>query len=86
MHETPLSLLCIKCIKMNKVTLFVIRLHILGHAQLFDRHLNLIWLQLTMHFVTRTMPINEIDGKSHKTELKSSRKYSTNHIKVKSCH
>ena len=39
-----------------------------------------------MHFVTRTTPINKIDGKSHKTELKSSRNYSTNHTKSKLHH
>ena len=31
-----------------------------------------------MHFVTRTKPIEGIDGKSHKMDLKSSRIYSTN--------
>ena len=35
------------------------------------------------HFVTKAMPIN---GKSHKTELKSSRNYPTNYIKSKSHH
>ena len=34
-----------------------------------------------MHFVTSTTFIDEIDGKSHKTELKSSHYYSTNRIK-----
>ena len=33
------------------------------------------------HFVTRAVPIHDIDCKSPKTELKSSRNYSTNHIK-----
>ena len=37
-------------------------------------------------FVTRTTPIDDIDSKSYKTEVKSSRNYSTNHIKPKSCH
>ena len=37
-------------------------------------------------FVTRATPIVDIDGKNHKTELKSSRYYSTNHIKPKSRH
>ena len=32
------------------------------------------------------MPIDDIDGKSHKAELISSKNYSTNHIKSKSCH
>ena len=32
-----------------------------------------------MHFATRAMPINDIDGNSHKTEQKSSHNYSTNH-------
>ena len=39
-----------------------------------------------MHFITRTTPIDDIDGKSHKTELKSRRNYSTNHINSKSRH
>ena len=39
-----------------------------------------------MHFVTRAMSIDDIDGKSHKTELKSSHNCSTNCIKLKSCH
>ena len=49
-------------------------------------YLSLLWLQLVMHFVTRALPINDIDGKSYKTEVKSSRNYSTNHIKSKSHH
>ena len=36
---------------------------------------------MATYFVTRTMPIDDIDDKSHKTELKSSKNYSTNHIK-----
>ena len=36
-----------------------------------------------MHFVTMATPINNINGKSHKTKLKSSRNYSINRIKVK---
>ena len=39
-----------------------------------------------MHFVTRATTIDNIDDKSHKTELKSRRNYSTNHRKCKSCH
>ena len=39
-----------------------------------------------MYFVTRATPIDDIDSKSHKTELKSSRNYSTNHTKSKSRH
>ena len=50
---------------------------------LIQPYLSLFWLKLAMHFVTRVMPINEIDGKSYKTEVKSSRNYSTNYIKLK---
>ena len=39
-----------------------------------------------MHFVTRAAPIDDIDGKSYKMEVKSSRNYSTNDIKPKSRH
>ena len=35
------------------------------------------------HFITRVKPI---DGKSHKMQLKSSKNYSTNNRKSKSCH
>ena len=41
---------------------------------------------LVTHFITRATPIDDIDGKNHKTELKSSRKNSTNHTKSKSRH
>jgi len=41
-------------------------------------YLSLLWLKLATHFVTRAMPIDDIDGKSHKTELESSRNHSTN--------
>ena len=34
----------------------------------------------------KAMPINDIDGKNHKTELKSSHNYSTNCLKSKSHH
>ena len=37
-----------------------------------------------MHFVTRATPVDDIDGKSHKIELKSSRNYSTNYINANS--
>ena len=37
-------------------------------------------------FNTRPTPIDDINGKGYKMELKSSRKYSTNHTKSKSCH
>ena len=47
---------------------------------------HLHWLLLAAHFVTRARPIDDIDGKSHKTKLKSSRNYSTNHFKSNSCH
>ena len=38
------------------------------------------------NFVTKAKPIDNINGKSNKMELKSSRNYLTNHIKLKSCH
>ena len=38
------------------------------------------------NFATKAKPINDIDGKSHKMELKSGSNYSINHIKLKSCH
>ena len=37
-------------------------------------------------FFTRATPIDDINGKRHKIKLKSSRNYSTDHIKSKSCH
>ena len=49
-------------------------------------YLSLLWLYLVTHFITRAMPIDDIDGKSHKTELKSSHNYSTNCVKSKSHH
>ena len=33
-----------------------------------------------MHFVTRVMPMHYIDGKCHKSELRSNRHYITNHM------
>ena len=39
-----------------------------------------------MHFVTRATPMDDMNGKSHKMELKYSHDYSTNCIKSKSCH
>ena len=39
-----------------------------------------------MHFITRVAPIDDIDGKSHKMELKGSRNYSTNPMESKSRH
>ena len=59
---------------------------LLLYKWIIQRYLSLLWLQLAMHFTTRAMLINDIDGKSHKMELKSSRNYSTNHIKSKSRH
>ena len=35
-------------------------------------YLSLVWLLLATHFVTRVTPIDDINSKSHKTELKSS--------------
>ena len=39
-----------------------------------------------MYFIIRATPIDDINDKSHKTELKSSINYSTNHMKSNSCH
>ena len=41
------------------------------YKQLIQPYLSLLWLLLVTHFVTRVTPIDDIDGKSHKTELKS---------------
>ena len=41
---------------------------------------------MATHFIAMATPINDIDGKSHKGEMKSSRNYSINHIKSKSRH
>ena len=41
---------------------------------------------MARHFITMATPINDIDGKSHKGEMKSGRNYSFNHIKSKSRH
>ena len=41
---------------------------------------------MAMHFVSRAMPINDINSKSYNTKLKSSRNYLTNHLKLKSRH
>ena len=41
---------------------------------------------LLLYFVTRATPIDDINSKSHKTELKSRYNYSTNRIKSKSRH
>ena len=41
---------------------------------------------MAMHFIIRASPIDDINGKSHKMELISSRNYLTNHIKSKSRH
>ena len=56
---------------------------LLLHKRLLQPYLSLLWLQLATHFVTMGMPIDDIDGKSHKTELKSIRNHSTNHLKSK---
>ena len=53
---------------------------------LIQPYLSLLRLLLAMHFATRVTPIDDIDGKSHKMELKSSRNYSINHLKSKSRH
>ena len=50
---------------------------LLLYEWLIQPYLSLLWLLLATHFVTRVTPIDDIDVKSHKTELKSSRNYST---------
>ena len=52
---------------------------LLLYKWLMQPYLNLLWLLLATHFITRVMPIDDIDGKSHKIKLKSSRNYLTNH-------
>ena len=59
---------------------------LLLYKWLTQHYLSLLWLLLAMHFVTRVTPIDDIDSKSHKTELKSSHNYSTNHLKSKLRH
>ena len=60
---------------------------LLLYKWLIRPYLGLLWLLLATHFVTRvTPPIKNIDGKNHKMELKSSRNYSTYHLKSKSRH
>ena len=59
---------------------------LLLYKRLIQPYLNLLWLLLATHFVIRVMPIDNINSKSDKTELKSSHNYSTNHLKSKSCH
>ena len=41
---------------------------LLLYKWLIQPYLSLLWLLLAMHFVTRVTPIDDIDGKSHKTE------------------
>ena len=48
------------------------------YKRLIQLYLSLLWLQLVMHFVTKATTIDDIDDKSYKTEVKSSRNYSTN--------
>ena len=58
---------------------------LLLYKQIIQRYLSsLLWLKLATYFATRATPINDIDGKGHKTDLKSSKTYSTNHIKSNS--
>ena len=45
--------------------------------------ISLFWLLPATDFVTRVTPIDDIDSKCHKMELKSSRNYSTNHLMSK---
>ena len=51
-----------------------------------NSYLSLLWLNLAMDFVTEVTTIDDIDSKSHTTELKSSHVYSTNHLTTKSRH
>ena len=53
---------------------------LLLYKWLIQPYLSLLWLFLATHFITRVTPIDDIEGKSHKAELKSSRNYSTNHL------
>ena len=58
------------------------------HCILMD-NAALPWSSLAVtatHFITRAAPIDDIDGKSHKIELKGSRNYSTNPMESKSRH
>ena len=55
--------------------------NLLLYKRLIQPYLSLLWLLLAMHFVTRVTPIDDIDGKSHKMKRRSSRNYSTNHLK-----
>ena len=57
-----------------------IKRFLLLYKRLIQPYLSLLWLLLATHFVTRVTPINDIDGKSHKTVLKSSHNYSTNYL------
>ena len=59
---------------------------LLLYKQVIQPYLSLLWLLLAMYFVTRVTPFDNINGKSHKMELKSCRNYSTNYLKSKSCH
>ena len=59
---------------------------LLLYKRLIQPYLSFLWLLLATHFVTRVMPIDSIDSKSHKTELKSSCNYLTYHLKSKSRH
>ena len=45
--------------------------------------LSFFWLLLVTHFVTWVTPIDDINGKSHKMELKSSRRLFNQSFKVK---
>ena len=47
---------------------------------LLQPYLSLLWLYLATHFITRATSIDDIDGKSQKTEPKSSRNYLGKHL------
>ena len=59
---------------------------LLPYIRLIQPYLSLLWLLLATYFVIRVTPIDSINSKSHTMELKSSRNYSTYHLKSKSCH
>ena len=46
---------------------------LLLYKQIIQRYISLLRLYLTMHFVSRGKLVGDIDGRSHKMELKSCR-------------
>ena len=82
-YDTPTSKTKALCLVSNEGR---VKHLLLLCKRLIQPYLNLLWLQLATHFATRVTPIDDIDGKSHKMELKISRNNSTNPINSKSCH